>query len=172
MISVRFQIHRFTTDVEELDEQTIMRLLDSDRDFVASLIASEEMEGAIVIDHASILDDLGFATKHLCFEAVERLAASGGIYEYRYFTSYTQATLTSSADDSTIVLSGEDILACEFSRKDLLPALYECGLRYLEFLEELGRRGRTRSTASLAHLRPFSNRAQIALVTHGLRVAP
>jgi len=172
MTSVHFLVHRFTTDIEELDEQTLARLLDSDRDLVASLIAQEGVEGAIVIGNASILDDLSSATQRLCFEAVERLVAPGATHEYQYFTSNAHATLVSSADGATIALSGEYLPACELSRGELLAALYECGLRYLGFLEELGRRGRTWSVSDLAHLRPFADRARAALVAHGLDVAP
>jgi hypothetical protein len=168
MTNVHFQVHRFTNDIEELDEQTIARLLDEDRAFVALLIAQEAVEGAVVIGDASILDDLSSATQRLCFEAVEQLVAPGATYGYQYFTSNAHATLSSSADGATIVLSGEHLPACEFSRKELLVALYQCGLRYLGFLEELSRRGRAWSVTDLAHLQPFADRARAALVAHGL----
>jgi hypothetical protein len=172
MTSVHFLVHRFTTDIEELDEQTLARFLDSDRDFLASLIAQEGIEGAIVIGSASILDDLSSATQRLCFEAVERLVVPGATYEYQYFTSNAHATLVSFSDGATIALSGEYLPACEFPRGELLVALYECGLRYLGFLEELGRRGRAWSVTDLAHLRPFADRAGTALVAHAIHSAP
>jgi hypothetical protein len=168
MTSVHFLVHRFTTDVEELDEQTLARLLENDADFVASLCEQEGIEGALVIGDASILDDLSSATQRLCFEAVERLVAQGTTYAYQYFTSNAQATLVSSGDGATIALSGEYLPAREFSRGELLPALYACGLCYLAFLEDLGRRGRTWSVTDLAHLRPFADRARAALASHGL----
>lgn len=168
MTSVQFQVHRFTSDIEELDEQTLAHLLDEDRDFVASLMAQEEIEGAIVIGDASILDDLSSATQRLCFEAIERLMPPGSTYEYRYFTSNAHATLVTSVDSATIVLSGEYIPACQFPRGELLVALYECGRRYLAFLEELGQRGRTWSSTDLAQLRPFCERARAALVASGM----
>ena len=171
MTSVHFLVHRFTTDIEELDEQTLARLLDGDRDFVAWLIGQEGIEGAVVIGNASILDDLSSATQRLCFESVERLVAPGATYGYQYFTSNARATLVSSADGATIALSGEHLPACEFPRGELLATLYECGLRFLAFLEELGRHGRAWSVTDLAHLRPFADRARAALVAHGLNVA-
>lgn len=168
MTSVHFQVHRFTTDVEELDEQALARLIDSDADFVASLCALDGLEGALVIDDASIVDDIGSATQRLCFEALETLVVPGTTYEYPYFTSNTRAKLMSSADGAAIVLSGDDVPTREFSCAALLPALYACGVRYLAFVEELGHRGRTSSAPDLVHLRPFAARALAALVAHGL----
>ena len=136
MTSVHFEIHRFTTDVEELDEQALERLLASDAEFVASLCKLDGLDGALVIDDASIVDDLSSATQRLCFEAIEALVAPGTTYKYQYFTSNSHAALVSSADGATIALSGDDVPARDFSRAALFPALYACGLRYLAFLEE------------------------------------
>jgi hypothetical protein len=187
LTSVHFLVHRFTTDVEELDEQALARLIpsgttdleeideqvlarlfDSDSDLVAALCEHEEIEGALAIGDASILDDLSSATQRLCFEAVERLVATGTRYEYLYLTSNAHAVLVSSADGATITLSGEYLPTREFSRGELLAALYACGLRYLAFLEDLGRRGRTWSVTDLAHLRPFADHARAALIAHGI----
>jgi hypothetical protein len=168
MTSVQFQVHRFTSDVEELDEQTLTCLLDEDPDFIASLIAQEKIEGAIEIGDASILDDLSSAIQRLCFEAIERLVHSGSTYDYRYFTSNAHATLVTSGDGEAIALSGEYIPACQFPHGELLVALYACGRRYLALLEELGKRGRTWSGTDLAHLRPFSERAHAALIASGM----
>jgi hypothetical protein len=96
MTTVHFLVHRFTTDIEELDEQTVARLLDIDGDFVRSLCALEGLEGAIVIGGASILDDLSSATQRLCFEAVERLVVPSSTYSYQYFTSNAHAALARS----------------------------------------------------------------------------
>ena len=168
MTTVHFLVHRFTTDIEELDEQTVARLLDSDGDFVRSLCELEGLEGAIVIGGASILDDLSSATQRLCFEAVERLVVPSTTYSYQYFTSNAHAALASSPDGQTIALSGEYLPSHEWPRGSLLRALYACGLRYLTFLEDLGGRGRTWSVTDLAHLRPFAERARTALTAHGL----
>jgi hypothetical protein len=168
MTTVHFLIHRFTTDIEELDERALARLLESDGDLVAWLCKQEGLEGALVIGDASILDDLSSATQRLCFEAVEALVAPGITYAYPYFTSNAHAALVSSADGASISLAGEYLPAREFSRRKLLPALYACGLRYLTFLEELGRRGRTWSATDLAHLRSFAERARVALAAYGL----
>ncbi len=76
-IPVHFAVHRFTTDVEELDEQALAYLIGSDAEFVASLCALDGLEGAPVIDDASIVDDIGSAAQRLCFEALETLVAPG-----------------------------------------------------------------------------------------------
>lgn len=47
--SVHFLVHRFTTDVEELDEQAFARLIAGDAEFVASLCALDGLEGSLVI---------------------------------------------------------------------------------------------------------------------------
>jgi hypothetical protein len=168
MTRVRFLLHRFTTDIGELDEQTLARLVDSDGDLVASLCEQDGLEGALVIDDASILDDLSSATQRLCFEAVGRLVSPRTTYAYQYFTSNAYAELVSSADGATIALRGEFFASRELARGALLPELYACGLRYLAFLEELGRRGRAWSVTDLFHLRPFADRARAALVALGL----
>ena len=168
MTDVHFLLHRFTTDIQELDEQRLAPLFDSDGDFVASLCQQEGLEGVLVIDDASILDDLSSATQRLCFEAVERLVSPGTTYAYQYFTSNAYAELVSSADGATIALRGESFASREFARGALLPELYACGLRYLAFLEELGRRGRAWSVTDLSQLRPFAGRAREALVALGL----
>jgi hypothetical protein len=168
MTTVHFLVYRFTTDVEERDEQALAHLVASDADFVAWLCEQEGLEGALVIGDASILDDLSSATQRLCFEALERLVAPGSTYAYQHFTSNAHAALVSSVDGATIALSGEYLPSREFPRATLFPALYACGLRYLAFLEELGSRGRASSVPDLAHLRPFAERARAALAAHGL----
>jgi hypothetical protein len=167
VIPAHFSIHRFTTDVEELDEESVARLVGGDAEFVGWLGGLDSIEGALVIGDASILDDLASATRRLCFEAVAVLAAPGTAYAYPYFTSNTHAEL-SSADGASISLSGDDIPALTFSRAELLPALHACGMRFLVFLEELGRRGRPASAAELAHLSPFAERSKAALAAQGL----
>jgi hypothetical protein len=166
--AVHFSIYRFTTDVEELDEQAVACLIASDPDFVASLCELDALEGAIVIGDASIVDDLGSAMQRLCFEAVVALMEPSTTYAYPYFTSNTHATIVSSPDGVTIALSGNDVPTREFPRVTLLPALYACGLRYLAVLEELGRRRRASSEPDLLHLRPLAERARAALAAHGL----
>lgn len=164
---VHFCVHRFTTNLEELDEQALARLSAGGADWADWLCGLDEIEGALVIGEASILDDLASAIQRLCFEGVEALVVPGASYAYPYFTSNTQAMLVSSLDGRTIRLSGGDIPTLEFSHDCLLPALYACGERYLGFLEELGRYGRASSKAELAHLRPFAERALAALKAHG-----
>jgi hypothetical protein len=138
MTPVHFAIHRFTTDVEELDEQALARLLASDPSFVASLCEQESLEGALVIGDTSIVDDLSSAIQRLCYEAVERLVVPGTTYAYPYFTSNAHASLTSSADGGTISLSGDD---------DPGPCVREigtspCALRLRSPLPRLSRRPR------------------------------
>ena len=168
MIPVSFSIHRFTTDVAELDEESVARLVGGDAELVGWLGELDSIEGALVIGDASIVDDLVSATQRLCFEAVAVLAAPGAAYAYPYFTSNARAELVSSADGASISLSGDDVPALTFSRAELLPALHACGMRFLAFLEELGRRGRPASAAELAHLSPFAERSKAALAAHGL----
>lgn len=162
MTHVHFALHRFTTDVEELDEESLARLI-GDTEFVEWVSGLDSIEGALVVGEASIVDDLASATQRLCFEAVAVLAVPGSVYAYPYFTSNARAELASSADGASISLSGDDVPALTFARADLLPALHACGMRFLAFLEELGRQGRAASAAELAHLSPFAERARAAL---------
>jgi hypothetical protein len=168
MTTVHFSIHRLTTDIQELDESSIASLVASEGGFLAFLFDSETLEGALVIDEASICDDLSSATQRLCFEAVAALTKPGTAYSYSYFTSNAHMRLAASSDGATIALSGDYLPALEIPRETLLPALYACGMRYLSFLEEVGHRGRKWSTTDLVHLRPFADRARAALTLHGL----
>jgi hypothetical protein len=168
MTNVHFLIHRFATDIQELDENSIASLVASEAAFLAFLCNSETLEGALVIDEVSICDDLSSVTQRLCFEAVAALTKPGAEYSYSYFTSNAQLRLVASSDGSTIALSGDYLPALEISRETLLPALYACGMRYLAFLEEVGHRGRRWSTTDLVHLRPFADRAGAAIALHGL----
>jgi hypothetical protein len=66
------------------------------------------------------------------------------------------------ADGDAAVLSGSDLPKTTFARRDLLRALYACGVRWIATIDQLGR------TPQANHLRPFAEAAQAALAAAGL----
>jgi hypothetical protein len=82
-------------------------------------------------NHTCIKDELRYMVTHLCFRAVPALLKDE-TYLYRYTDYYSTTELTSK--DNNIYISGKHHPSLTTPRHPLLNALYECGLRYLEFL--------------------------------------
>jgi hypothetical protein len=145
-------------DLQELDEAAIAaQLANGD---TAALREARSLDGAIRIGGAEIADELFSAVQRLCFEGAAALLDDGAVVEYPYFSSNEHARLA--ADGDTVVLSGSDVPESTFPRRDLIRALYACGVRWLAVLDKLGR------APEANHLRPFAAAAQSALAAAGL----
>jgi len=145
-------------DLQELDEAAIAaRLANGD---TASLRAAHNLDGAIRIGGAEIVDELFSAVQRLCFEGAATLLSDRAVVEYRYFSSNENARLV--ANGETVVLSGSDVPESALPRLDLIRALYACGTRWISVLEKLGR------VPEANHLRPFAAAARSSLATAGL----
>src|SRR5258705_3444511 len=121
-------------ELQELDEAAIAaRLADGD---TAALREVRGLDGALCIDGAEIVDELFSAVQRLCFDGAAALLADGAVIEYRYFSSNEDARLAVAGD--AVVLTGGDVPELAFPRRDLIRALYACGVRWLAVPDQIG----------------------------------
>lgn len=145
-------------DLQELDEAALAdRLAKGD---TLALREARALDGAIRIGEVEIVDELFSAVRRLCFDGAAALLVDGVVVEYSYFSSNENARLVAAGDN--VVLSGGDVPESTFPRRELIGALYACGVRWLATLDQLGR------VAEADHLRPFAAAAHSALATAGL----
>ena len=144
MIDVHFAIDFFDGTLSQLwDEVAIEAHLDE----IVTL--DDPIEGAVVIGQAEIVDALTSAVLRLCFQCSDALLAPSGAYHYRYEAENVSANLQTSDDGTTITVSGFGLPSQALPARELLPALYACGMRYIQLLERLEARGRPSYTRSL-----------------------
>jgi hypothetical protein len=144
MIDVHFAIDFFDGTLSQLwDEVAIEAHLDE----IVTL--DDPIEGAVVIGQAEIVDALTSAVLRLCFQCSDALLVPSGAYHYRYEAENVSANLQTSDDGTTITVSGFGLPTQALPARELLPALYACGVRYIELLERLEARGRPSYTRSL-----------------------
>ena len=145
MIDVHFAIDFFDGTLSQLwDEAAIEAHLEN----IVTL--DDPIEGAVVIGEAEIIDSLPSAVLRLCFQCADALLVPSGAYHYRYEAENLSAQLQTSDDGTAITVSGFGLPSQTLPTCELLPALYACGVRYIELLERLEARGRP-SSALLLH---------------------
>src|SRR5215813_2769325 len=144
MIDVHFAIDFFDGTISQLWDETA---IEAHLDEIVTL--DDPIEGAVVIGEAEILDVLPSAVLRLCFQCSNALLVPSGAYHYRYEAENVSANLQTSDDGTTITLSGFGLPSQALPARELLPALYACGVRYIELLERLEARGRPSYTLSL-----------------------
>jgi hypothetical protein len=144
MIDVHFAIDFFDGTLSQLwDEVAIEAHLDE----IVTL--DDPIEGAVVIGQAEIVDALTSAVLRLCFQCSDALLVPSGAYHYGYEAENVSANLQTSDDGTTITVSGFGLPTQALPARELLPALYACGMRYIQLLERLEARGRPSYTLSL-----------------------
>jgi hypothetical protein len=144
MIDVHFAIDFFDGTLSQLwDEAAIEAHIDE------LVTLDDPIEGAVVIGQAEIIDALPSAVLRLCFQCIDALLVPSGAYHYRYEAENLSAQLQTSDDGTTITVSGFGLPSQALPARELLPALYACGIRYIEFLHRLEARGRPSYTRSL-----------------------
>jgi hypothetical protein len=137
MIDVHFAIDFFDgTLSQRWDEAAIEAHLDE------LVTLDDPIEGAVAIGQAEIIDVLSSAVLRLCFQCTDALLVPSGAYHYRYEAENLSANLQTSDDGTTIAVSGFGLPSQALPARELLPALYACGVRYIELLERLEARGR------------------------------
>jgi len=137
MIDVHFAIDFFDRTRSQLwDEAAIEAHLD---EFVT---LDDPIEGAVAIGEAEIIDTVPSAVLRLCFQCADALLVPSGAYHYRYEAENLSAQLQTSDDGTTITVSGFGVASQALPASELLPALYACGVRYIELLKRLETRGR------------------------------
>jgi hypothetical protein len=160
MIDVHFAIDYFDGTLSQLwDEAAIEAHLDE-------LVTLDDLvEGAVVIGEAEILDALFSAVLRLCFQCIDALLVRRGAYHYSYEAENVSALLETSDDGTTIAVSGFGLPTQTLPARELLPALYACGVRYIELLERLEARGRP--SYDLPQLREAAAAARDLLARRG-----
>ena len=144
MIDVHFAIDFFDGTFSQLwDEAAIEAHLDE------LVTLDDPIEGAVAIGEAEIIDALPSAVLRLCFQCIDALLVPRGAYHYSYEAENVSALLETSDDGATIAVSGSGLPSQTLPARELLPALYACGVRYIELLERLEALGRPSYTQSL-----------------------
>jgi hypothetical protein len=160
MIDVHFAIDYFDGTLSQLwDEAAIEAHLDE------LVTLDDPIEGAVVIGQAEILDALFSAVLRLCFQCTDALLVPSGAYHYRYEAENLSANLQTSDDGTTIAVSGFGLPSQALPARELLPALYACGVRHIELLERLEALGRP--SYDLPQLRAAAAAARNLLARRG-----
>lgn len=123
-----------------LNEYVITAELDQYRVRLEDII-NERHTGYIVIASSAISDnkievndDVEYVVQELCFLAIADLLNHKSV-NISYFTSHGYLKLE--PEGELIHISGKYIPNAEFFSAELLPALYHCGLRYIDLLRRL-----------------------------------
>jgi hypothetical protein len=87
----------------------------------------------------------------VCFQCCEALLVPSGAYHYRYEAENLSAQLQISDDGAPIAVSRFGLPSQALPARELLPALYACGVRYIELLERLDACGRPSYDLPLLH---------------------
>lgn len=106
----------------------------------SELLANDQYYGAILISSPGqpdvVVDDEVWATvQNLCFLSTPDLIAGKSV-SVPYFRYGSE--LSVNVEGNEVVISGEFVPIGRFALQELLPALYDCGLRYIQFLRRLG----------------------------------
>lgn len=105
---------------------------------ISELNELEVMPGVISIVsktcHIDLTDDLDYLIPQLCFLSIPNLASNESFH-------ITKANASGNyeirEDKGQIWISGSNISPIAFHKEDFLKALFQCGLRFLEFLKIL-----------------------------------
>lgn len=162
-------INRNSTELAEAE-------LDQGLDLVFEHLRNDDvLTGAIILSGPDMPefvmpDEMLALITGFCFESiVALLERQQETYVYNFFNCGSICVLVASRGIVTI-LSDDDqegmpTIRCQ--QGELLPALYRCGVRYMEFLKRLERAGR-QDAASPQHLVASAERARNALIAHSL----
>jgi hypothetical protein len=156
MATVTFEFHLITdAGLETVAEHD----LDRHREAFAR---ADPPEGALILEHDAeprleLADDLWAAVKNVCFDAVAALAErSRDCVLYR--RTNAEGNVVFIPRGSTVRIIGDETPTFTAPASELLPALYDCGMRVIGLLDEADA------------LRPAAERARQALERqHGER---
>lgn len=164
MTRVTFEVHAvLDNDLKEISEKVIMDEFNNYRDI---LMEQDVLEGSLVIEVQDqpllkVTDELWAAVQNLCFACVPALLEEKReCYIYTY-TSY-DGHIVILPLAGLVRLIGEDTPTITETKQKLLPELFDCGIRYLEFLKRLG--GHMNKSAQ--YLQPFADKAHSLLQQH------
>lgn len=160
MIDVHFAIDFFDGTLNQRWDEAAF---ESHLDELVTL--DDPIEGAVAIGQAAVIDALTSAVLRLCFQCIDALLVPRGAYHYSYEAENVSALLETSDDGATIAVSGSGLPSQTLPSRELLPALYACGVRYIELLERLEALGRP--SYDLPQLREAAAAARDLLARRG-----
>ncbi|WP_373527544.1 hypothetical protein [Nostoc sp.] len=161
-VQVTFRLY-IGSDIE-LDEEEIQSCLDHHR---AAIRTRDLYEGAIIINSPNnpmvVIEDMVTALVHnFCFDAISDLIAQKNV-TISYCDHYGYLRLD--PESFYIRISGDDIPTIRLERRDLLPALYDCGQRFIQFLKDLKGDDKDEKLENLIHfLEELGKKAHQALM--------
>ncbi|HYJ37954.1 MAG TPA: hypothetical protein VEV87_05035 [Chitinophagaceae bacterium] len=164
MITVTFEIY-LNKNNETLNLTEAMLFSELEK-YKESVLQREVVDGAIVItateqEKLIVSDELWAAVQNLCFESIPViLDEKRETFLYRY-TSY-DGHLIMIPLGNMIRFTGENIPMITVPSKELFPALYECGKRFISFLSKL----EGVESEMVKYLGPFKESAKNSLIRH------
>jgi hypothetical protein len=132
----------------------------------AQLRAEHAYEGAIDIrvpeePELEIEDELPALVKNFCFSAIPDLLAEKNVV-IRYHSYYGYLRLD--PEGWRILVSGDGLPTVRIPRNKLLPAIYDCGQRFIRFLELLkGEKEDSELEGLISFLARYGEKAREAL---------
>lgn len=107
---------------------------------LAALLANDQSYGELIIrsegqPEVSVDDEMWSTVANVCFVGVaELLAGREVVNPYMRYNGEVRLT----PEGERVRVSGDFIPTAVYERRELLPALHECGRRYVKFLRRLG----------------------------------
>lgn len=108
-------------------------LADRRGEFFSDLRERRYEDGLLDLGKVVLADPLRHLVRSVCFEAVQALQA-GQPFVYGY--TDTEAEVSFAPNGADIVVTGATEEPARYRAADLLPALVDCGERYLRFLAD------------------------------------
>jgi hypothetical protein len=164
-MTVAFRLDLVTaTDLLRVSEEALASGWDGYRALVER---QDPLEGTIVVEVAGqpvleVHDELWAAAQNLCFAGAGAAAADEHCYLYRFTSSDSTVVVLPLA--SLVRLFGDTTPTLTAPKADLLPALFECGLRCIELYRRLG----GDAVYQADYLTPFAEEARGRLREAGL----
>lgn len=144
-IKVKFLIRNLELDGDPYGEETITsedEIIPNIERYYSDLLRERAFDGGIISISSSdgsdntikIEDDLGALVQELCFKWVAKLAANEPV-EIGFFTYAGKLSL--SLENELVAISNNGTPKVKFLRTNLLPALYQCGERFVDVLRQV-----------------------------------
>lgn len=134
----------------------------------AALVANDQGYGELIIRaggqaEVGVDDEMGATVANVCFYGVAELAAGREVVcPYMRYAGELRLT----PEGERVRVSGDFIPSAAYDRRELLPALCDCGLRYVKFLRRLGDEAGAGGFVEMAeHLERLAESARAALET-------
>jgi hypothetical protein len=132
-INVRFSV--VANGGEAVDEATLRTQIATYRSWLQQ---EDEFEGVLELRKAggvilTIEDALPAIVKNFCFLSIPDILASQP-FVYHYYSSYGQVALT--LQDTRLLITDSNLQAVAVDQDAFIRAVYDCGVRFINLLEQ------------------------------------